>query len=33
MFPTVPSFVILGVITAVFTLLTLREGILGKGGK
>jgi hypothetical protein len=33
MFPTVPSFIVLGVITAVFTLLTLREGILRNGGK
>jgi hypothetical protein len=33
MFPTLASFIVLGVITAVFTILTLREGFLSKGGK
>ena len=31
MFPTVTSFLILGVITGVFAALALREGIMSKG--
>jgi hypothetical protein len=33
MFPTIPSFIILGIITGVFAILTLREDLLKKSGK
>jgi hypothetical protein len=32
MFPTLASFLILGIITAVFTILTIREELLKKSG-
>lgn len=33
MFPTIPSFIILGIITGIFAALTIREDLLRKSGK